>query len=148
MQYWLKTWVEIDLTQFFWRFLTKVSVSSLVFRGYRPFETLCISSLWSEKSKQEPKIAWIWPYTSFNSCEHQQFVFSDLHWALLLTPCWLQCCWKTNVNFCKWENSVKVIGYPKLSKFSILLFMLKMKLYVCRNLCENFRQIGQKMKKL
>ena len=26
--------------------------------------------------------------------------------------------------------------------------MLKMKLYVCRNLCENFRQIGQKMKKL
>ena len=29
-----------------------------------------------------------------------------------------------------------------------LFFMLKIKLYVCRNLCENFRQIGQKMKKL
>ena len=26
--------------------------------------------------------------------------------------------------------------------------VLKMKLYVCRNLCEIFRQIGQKMKKL
>ena len=26
--------------------------------------------------------------------------------------------------------------------------VLKMKLYVCRNLCENFRQIGQKIKKL
>ena len=26
--------------------------------------------------------------------------------------------------------------------------VLKMKLYMCRNLCENFRQIGQKMKKL
>ena len=87
--------------------LTKVSVSSLVFQGYRPFETLCISSLWLEKSKQEPKISWIWPYTSFNSCGHQQFAFSDPHWVLLLSPCWLQCCWKKNANFCKWENSVK-----------------------------------------
>ena len=33
---------------------------------------------------------------------------------------------------------IKGIGYPKLTNFSILLFMLKMKLYVCRNLCENF----------
>ena len=32
--------------------------------------------------------------------------------------------------------------------FPFCFFMLKMKLYVCRNLCENFRQIGQKMKKL
>ena len=45
-------------------------------------------------------------------------------------------------------HPLKGIGYPKLSNFSFLLFMLKMKLYVCRNLCENFRQIGQKMKKL
>ena len=30
--------------------------------------------------------------------------------------------------------------------FQLLFFMLKMKLYVYRNLCENFRQIGQKMK--
>ena len=32
--------------------------------------------------------------------------------------------------------------------FQLCFTMLKMKLYVCRNLCENFRQIGQKMKKL
>ena len=44
---------------------------------------------------------------------------------------------------------VKGIDYPKSFKFSIMFFfMLKMKLYVCRNLCENFKQIGQKMKKL
>ena len=30
--------------------------------------------------------------------------------------------------------------------FQLCFIMLKMKLYVCRNLCENFRQIGQKMK--
>ena len=32
--------------------------------------------------------------------------------------------------------------------FQLFFFMLKMKLYVYRNLYENFRQIGQKMKKL
>ena len=32
--------------------------------------------------------------------------------------------------------------------FQLFFFMPKMKLYVYRNLCENFRQIGQKMKKL
>ena len=32
--------------------------------------------------------------------------------------------------------------------FQLCFTMLKMKLYVCRNLCENFRQIRQKMKKL
>ena len=36
---------------------------------------------------------------------------------------------------------IKGIGDPKSSNFSI---MLKMKLYVCRNLCENIRQIQQK----
>ena len=29
----------------------------------------------------------------------------------------------------------------------MLFYAYKMKLYVCRNLCQNFRQIGQKMKK-
>ena len=43
----------------------------------------------------------------------------------------------------------KGIDYPKLANFPILFFfMLKIKLYVCRNLCDNFRQIEQKMKKL
>ena len=46
------------------------------------------------------------------------------------------------------KNLFKGIDYPKLANFSILFFMLKIKLYVCRNLCENFKQIGQKMKKL
>ena len=46
------------------------------------------------------------------------------------------------------ERPFKWIGYPKLSNFQFCFFMLKMKLHVCRNLCENFRQIGQKMKKL
>ena len=32
--------------------------------------------------------------------------------------------------------------------FQLCFTMLKMKLYVCKNFCENFRQIGQKMKKL
>ena len=32
--------------------------------------------------------------------------------------------------------------------FQFCFFMFKIKLCVCRNLCENFRQIGQKMKKL
>ena len=32
--------------------------------------------------------------------------------------------------------------------FQFCFFMFKIKLYVCRNLCENFWQIGQKMKKL
>ena len=32
--------------------------------------------------------------------------------------------------------------------FNILFFIHKMKQYVFRNLCENFIQIGQKMKKL
>ena len=32
--------------------------------------------------------------------------------------------------------------------FPFCFLMLKIKLYVCSNLCENFRQIGQKMKKL
>ena len=83
-------------------FSVEISVSSLIFHGSRPSETLCISSLWPETSKQEQKkTAWIWPYTSFNSCEYQQFAFSDPHWALLLLQCWLQCCWKRNVNFCK-----------------------------------------------
>ena len=30
--------------------------------------------------------------------------------------------------------------------FQLCFIMLKMKLYLCRNLCGNFRQIGQKMK--
>ena len=40
------------LTQFFRRFLAKVSVSSLVFHGSRPSETLFISSLWLENQKE------------------------------------------------------------------------------------------------
>ena len=32
--------------------------------------------------------------------------------------------------------------------FQLCFIMLKIKLYVCRILCENFTQIGQKMKKL
>ena len=32
--------------------------------------------------------------------------------------------------------------------FQLCFIILKMKLYVCRNLCENFREIGRKMKKL
>ena len=36
---------------------------------------------------------------------------------------------------------LKGLDYPKSSNFSI---MLKMKLYVCRNLCENFRQYRTK----
>ena len=93
------------LTQFFRRFFAEVSVSWLVFHSSWLSETLCISSIWPEKSKQEPKTPWMWPYTSFNSCEHQQFAFSDPHWALHLLPCWLQCYWKRNVNFSKWANS-------------------------------------------
>ena len=32
--------------------------------------------------------------------------------------------------------------------FQLCFIMIKMKLYLFRNLCENFRQIGQKVKKL
>ena len=32
--------------------------------------------------------------------------------------------------------------------FQLCFIMLKIKLYVCKILCENFMQIGQKMKKL
>ena len=32
--------------------------------------------------------------------------------------------------------------------FQLCFIMPKIKLYVCRILCENFRQIGQKMKKV
>ena len=32
--------------------------------------------------------------------------------------------------------------------FRFFFFILKMNQYVCRELCENFRQIGQKMNKL
>ena len=42
----------------------------------------------------------------------------------------------------------KGIDYPKSSNFPIMLYYAKIKLYVCRILCENFIQIGQKMKKL
>ena len=34
------------------------------------------------------------------------------------------------------------------SIFQLCIIILKMKLYVCRNLCANFREIGRKMKKL
>ena len=32
--------------------------------------------------------------------------------------------------------------------FQLCFIILKIKLYLCRNLCENFREIGRKMKKL
>ena len=32
--------------------------------------------------------------------------------------------------------------------FQLFFIILNMKLYVCRNLCENFRQIGHKIKQL
>ena len=37
--------------------------------------------------------------------------------------------------------NLKGTGYLKSSNFQLFLFILKMKLYVCRNLCENLRQI-------
>ena len=52
------------------------------------------------------------------------------------------------VYFCNQECAVlkffvlKGIDYAESANFLILLFMLTMKLYVCKNLCENFRQIG------
>ena len=76
----------------------------------------CISSLWAEKSKEEPITAWIWPHTSFNSSEQQQSVFSDPHWALLLSTCWFQCCWKRHVNFCKRANSFYTFEHHKRVK--------------------------------
>ena len=39
-------------------------------------------------------------------------------------------------------------GSTTLNPLIFQLAMLKMKLYVCKNLCENFRQIGQKKLKL
>ena len=57
---------------------------------------------------------------------------------------------ETNMHQLLWGNKYifKGIGQAKSFNFQLFLFILKMKLYVCRNLCENFRQIGQKMKKL
>ena len=40
------------------------------------------------------------------------------------------------------------IDYPESSKFQLVFIKLKIKLFVCRNLCQNFRQIGQKKKNL
>ena len=47
-------------------------------------------------------------------------------------------------------NYVKLMGSDTLNRlvFQLCLIMLKMKLYVCRNLCENFRQIGRKNKEV
>ena len=68
-----------SLSRFFRRFLAKVSVSSLVFHGSRPSESLCISSLWSEKNKQEPRTAWIWPLSIFVSNNNSR---SQIHTEL------------------------------------------------------------------
>ena len=46
------------------------------------------------------------------------------------------------------KNSLRGSATQNCLIFRFCFFMLKMKLYVCRNLCENFRQIGQKMKML
>ena len=53
-------------------------------------------------------------------------------------------------NLWKWLTLAAFRGSATLYRliFQLCFIMLNMKLYVCRNLCENFRQIGQKMKKL
>ena len=55
----------------------------------------------------------------------------------------------TSTNLLPELRYIKGIGYPKLSNFPQLCFIMpKIKLYVCRTLRENFIQIGQEMKKL
>ena len=53
-----------------------------------------------------------------------------------------------NLNI-KEKKEFKLRGSASLrSNFQLFSFLLKTKQYVCRNVCENFRQIGRKMKKL
>ena len=73
-------------------------------------------------------------------------IFSSTSWISICSSCYrFSIAFKSGLIDSHGINVNKGIDYPKSSNFPI---MLKIKLYVCRNLCENFRQIGQKMKKL
>ena len=82
------------LAQLFWR---------LLFFPYTSRVSIISNSLYFsmgfEQWKQKPKDAWIWLYFHFWYYHH--LVFSDPCCALSLSPCWLKCCWKRNVNICK-----------------------------------------------
>ena len=63
--------------------LVFIFVSSLIFHGSRPSETVCISSLLWEKSKQKPKTACIWPYLFlFHFLWASNYLSSQIHTEL------------------------------------------------------------------
>ena len=53
-----------------------------------------------------------------------------------------------NIKLSYWREPATLSTIQFFQIFDFFFFIQKMKQYVCRNLFENFIQIGQKMKKL